>query len=94
MSFFITATAILTHNIPKGVVVARTGTGRVRILPRKSGTKNIKEKTVPNADFDSLLAKGAIEFRKELPDSMKGNYPDLLCFPMKAPEVAVEATVA
>jgi hypothetical protein len=84
---FIVAHAILTHNLPARVVVARTGNGRVRILPRKSGTKLLKEKIV-DADFDKLLDKGAIEFRKDLPDDMKGNYPE----PAKAPEVAVEAT--
>ena len=89
MSFFITATAILTHNIPKGVVVARTGTGRVRILARKSGNKILKEKTVPNAIFDDLLAKSAIEFRQKLPPEVAVNYPDLV----KA-EAIVEAATA
>ena len=85
---FITATAILTSNLPKGVVVARTGTGRVRILPRKSGTKNLKEKIV-DADFDALLNKSAIEFRQKLPPEVAVNYPDLV----KA-EAIVEAATA
>lgn len=72
---FVTVSTVATVNLPKGVVVTKTRRGQVRVAPRKAGTKMLKEQFC-SVDFVELYDRGVIVAYREMPDHLKGNYPE------------------
>jgi hypothetical protein len=72
---FITTSAVRTCNLPAQVVVTKTRRGQVRVAPRKAGTKMLKEQFCA-VDFVDLFDRGVIVAFREMPDHLKGNYPE------------------
>lgn len=74
---FITVQEIRSINLPSGVVVAKTRTGRIRVLPRKDLKKNRMEKEYTiDGDFATLCEQGVIRGVSELPAQMLPFYPE------------------
>lgn len=84
---FVTVSSVATVSLPKGVVVTKTRKGQVRVAPRKAGTRMLKEQFCA-VDFVDLYDRGVIVAFREMPEHLRGNYPEA----EQAQDAAPEAT--